>query len=450
MAFVLRFAKTIRNNWKKSTVFGSAVAYGVSYSKEKYDIKQLMRYYCTEASRYGDVKIGQNQRPPKVLVLLNPAANRKDSEEDFQNYCEPILHLAGYEVDIVKTDSEGHARRYVEELATLPDALIVGGGDGTLSEAVSGMKRRADGSQCPIGVLPLGRTNTLARKLFAAEGAKHSDLENVRTMANAAYAVIAGKKEKKDVMRIEVLPSVADETPPEKPVYALGTLQWGAFRDILALRDKYWYTASLRDYTAFLFNAFDGGHTWNCKARLAYTEPCTGCSNCYRDLDDQWAVKKQQEQQPRRWWSMFVPRSKTPPKTDYTKIVNEKCSVRHEIEIDPSELVIKTQNVDDTGEEPEQEQGKDSKLQLIVGAQVDSGFGFISDSWSRLRQRKYFECPPAATEGAISARTIELLPERLKVEETDPDLYYSIDNEAYEVRPVRVTLVPKAIEVFTF
>uniref|UniRef100_A0A182S882 DAGKc domain-containing protein n=1 Tax=Anopheles maculatus TaxID=74869 RepID=A0A182S882_9DIPT len=186
MAFVIRFAKAVRNNWKKST---------------------------------------------------------------FHNYCEPILHLAGFEVDVVKTDSEGHARRYVEELANLPDALIVGGGDGTLSEAVSGMKRRQDGAQCPIGVLPLGRTNTLAVKLFSAEGAKNSDLENVRTMANAAYAVIAGKKEKTDVMRIEVLPSVADESPPEKPVYAVGALQWGAFRDILALRDKYWYTASLRDYT---------------------------------------------------------------------------------------------------------------------------------------------------------------------------------------------------------
>uniref|UniRef100_A0A182R076 Acylglycerol kinase, mitochondrial n=1 Tax=Anopheles farauti TaxID=69004 RepID=A0A182R076_9DIPT len=446
MAFVIRFAKAVRNNWKKSTVFASALAYGVSYSNEKYEIKQLMRYYCTEASRYGDVKIGLNQRPPKVLVLLNPAANRKSSEEDFQSYCEPILHLAGFEVDVVKTDSEGHARRYVEELATLPDALIVGGGDGTLSEAVSGMKRRQDGAQCPIGVLPLGRTNTLAMKLFSAEGAKNTDLENVRSMANAAYAVIAGKKEKTDVMRIEVLPSAADETPPEKPVYAVGALQWGAFRDILSLRDKYWYTASLRDYTAFLFNAFDSAHTWNCKAKIAYTEPCTGCSNCYRDFDDQWAAAKKQEQQPRRWWSVFVPRSKTAPKTDYSKIVNEKCSVRHEIEVDPAEVVIKTGNVTST-EEGESVGETSTKLDVVVGEQVDSSFSFIGGSWGRVKNRKFLECP---SKEHISVRTVELHPARLKVEESDPELYYSIDNEAYEVRPVRITLVPKAVEIFTF
>ncbi|XP_035910530.1 acylglycerol kinase, mitochondrial [Anopheles stephensi] len=446
MAFVIRFAKAVRNNWKKSTVFASALAYGVSYSNEKYEIKQLMRYYCSEASRYGDVKIGLNQRPPKVLVLLNPAANRKSSEEDFHNYCEPILHLAGFEVDVVKTDSEGHARRYVEELANLPDALIVGGGDGTLSEAVSGMKRRQDGTQCPIGVLPLGRTNTLAVKLFSPEGANNSDLENVRTMANAAYAVIAGKKEKTDVMRIEVLPSVADETPPEKPVYAVGALQWGAFRDILALRDKYWYTASLRDYTAFLFNAFDGAHTWKCKAKIAYTEPCSGCSNCYKDMDDQWAAAKRQEQQPRRWWSVFVPRSKTAPKTDYSKIINERCSVRHELEVDPSELVIKTGNV--AVEEKGSETKEDStKLEVLVGEQADSSFNFIGESWGRVKGRKFFECP---AKDSFSVRTVELFPERLKVEESDPELYYSIDNEAYEVRPVRITVVPKAVEIFTF
>uniref|UniRef100_A0A182MPD4 Acylglycerol kinase C-terminal domain-containing protein n=1 Tax=Anopheles culicifacies TaxID=139723 RepID=A0A182MPD4_9DIPT len=332
MAFVIRFAKAVRNNWKKSTVFASALAYGVSYSNEKYEIKQLMRYYCTEASRYGEVKIGLNQRPPKVLVLLNPAANRKSSEEDV------------------------------------------------------------------------------------------------------------------NVMRIEVLPSAADESPPEKPVYAVGALQWGAFRDILALRDKYWYTASLRDYTAFLFNAFDGAHTWNCKAKISYTEPCSGCSNCYKDMDDQWAAAKKQEQQPRRWWSVFVPRAKTNPKTDYSKIINEKCSVRHELEVDPSELVIKTGNV--AVEDKESENNEEStKLEVLVGEQVDSSFSFIGDSWGRVNNRKYFECP---VKESISVRTVELMPERLKVEETDPEIYYSIDNEAYEVRPVRITLVPKAVEIFTF
>lgn len=436
MAFVIRFAKGVRNHWKKSTFLASAVAYGVSYSHEKYEIKQLMRHYCTEASKYGDIVVGKTQRLQKVLVLLNPAANRKSCEEDFHDYCEPILHLAGFEVDIVKTDSEGHARRYLEELATLPDAIVVAGGDGTVSEVVSGLKRRGDGAECPIGVLPVGRTNGLAMALFRSSE-DTSKLEDVRAMANAAYAVVAGKKEKMDLMKIEVLPNEIDEKVPEKPVYAVGSLHWGAFRDILALRDKYWYTGSLRDYTAFLFNLFDGKHTWNCKAKVTYTEPCQGCSKCYQEH------QQQPKQEPaRRWWSVFIPKAKTAQGVDYSKVVNEKCSVPFELEVDAAELVLQTTNADLSASKE-----ADSKLCVKIGTPVDSVFSFLSDSWSRIWNRKFVHCP---TEKTVEARTVYLIPEKLKPDEGDSEAYYSIDNEAYEVRPVRVTLVPRAVEVFTF
>ncbi|XP_039449692.1 acylglycerol kinase, mitochondrial [Culex pipiens pallens] len=437
MAFVIRFAKGVRNHWKKSTFLASAVAYGVSYSREKYEIKQLMRHYCTEASRYGDVQIGVNQRLQKVLVLLNPAANRKSSEEDFHEYCEPILHLAGFEVEIIKTDSEGHARRYVEELAVLPDAIIVAGGDGTVSEAVSGLKRRTDGAQCPVGVLPVGRTNTLANTLFRSSEQTNT-LEDVRAMANAAYAVVAGKKEKMDVMKIEVLPNEADEKVPEKPVYAVGMLSWGAFRDILSLRDKYWYTGSLRDYTAFLFNAFDGKHSWNCQAKVTFTEPCAGCKDCYKDLQQEQPKKEQ----PRRWWSVFLPKAKPAQGVDYSKVINDRCSVEHEVQIEPSELILQTMNI-----EPDGDRNDKPKLSLKVGTSVDSSFSFLGDSWSRLWNRKYIDC---ITEKEIDVRKVEILPAKLKLEDSEPDLFYSIDNEAYDVRPVRVTLLPNSVEMFTF
>lgn len=356
----------------------------------------------------------------------------------FHDYCEPILHLAGFEVDVVKTDSEGHARRYLEELAALPDAIVVAGGDGTVSEVVSGLKRRTDGAECPIGVLPVGRTNGLATALFRTSD-QTTTLEDVRAMANAAYAIVAGKKEKMDLMKIEVLPNEIDETVPEKPVYALGSLHWGAFRDILALRDKYWYTGSLRDYTAFLFNAFDGKHTWNCKAKVTYTKPCEGCSKCYKD--------NQQEQQPkkepaRRWWSVFLPRAKTTQSVDYSKVVNENCSVPHELEVDPSEFVLQTRN-----SQMGSKDGTVSNLSVQIGTSADSAFSFLGDSWSRIWNRRYIECP---TEKSIEARTVYLIPEKLKVDESDSEAYYSIDNEAYEVRPIRVTLVPRSVEVFTF
>lgn len=56
----------------------------------------------------------------------------------YEKYCAPILNVGGLSIDIFKTDSEGHARRYVEELDVLPHAILCGGGDGTLAEIVTG------------------------------------------------------------------------------------------------------------------------------------------------------------------------------------------------------------------------------------------------------------------------------------------------------------------------
>ncbi len=37
MAFVVKFVKTVRNNWKKSIFFTGVVAYGLKFGKGKYE-----------------------------------------------------------------------------------------------------------------------------------------------------------------------------------------------------------------------------------------------------------------------------------------------------------------------------------------------------------------------------------------------------------------------------
>lgn len=44
------------------------------------------------------------------------------------------MHLAGYSVTVLTTEREGGGRSLVENLIGETDALIVAGGDGTLSE----------------------------------------------------------------------------------------------------------------------------------------------------------------------------------------------------------------------------------------------------------------------------------------------------------------------------
>lgn len=233
-------------------------------------------------------------------------------------------------------------------------------------------------------------------------------------------------------MKIQLIPGEnADQMEPKKPFYAVGSLFWGSFNDIMRKKEKYWYTGSLRNYTAFLFNGFGRRDiTWNCKANLIYSDPCSGCSNCYEKTES-----KTQKLHSGRWWSKFASQEKAP---DYSKILNANCLTTHEESIDTSELVISTNTAEGISDNK-------SKLNIKLSTKSDDqGIDYIQSSWKRLRERRYLDLPDSRT---IEARTLVLLPETSSDE--DKEVYYSIDNESYEVMPIKITLLPKRVEFFT-
>jgi diacylglycerol kinase family enzyme len=77
-----------------------------------------------------------------------------------------ILRRSGIETELVKTAGQGSARELARAaLAGTSEWVIVCGGDGTINEAVNGMA----GSPTPLGILPGGTANTLARELGLPE-----------------------------------------------------------------------------------------------------------------------------------------------------------------------------------------------------------------------------------------------------------------------------------------
>ena len=69
-----------------------------------------------------------------------------------------------HQVSLIRTEAEGQARDIMEVMDNT-DAVLVAGGDGTVSEALTGLLRRQDANHAarrfPIGIAPLGRTNQL-------------------------------------------------------------------------------------------------------------------------------------------------------------------------------------------------------------------------------------------------------------------------------------------------
>ncbi|WP_067488349.1 diacylglycerol/lipid kinase family protein [Actinomadura hibisca] len=110
-------------------------------------------------------------KPELEAVIREPGRGRavlvvnSRSRRGRRRYAEArrLLREAGLEFDEVLpvTDPERLPELFAEVLAKEPDLVVVGGGDGTVAEAVGNLAHR----DVALGVLPLGTTNNFARSL---------------------------------------------------------------------------------------------------------------------------------------------------------------------------------------------------------------------------------------------------------------------------------------------
>nr|XP_018912625.1 PREDICTED: acylglycerol kinase, mitochondrial [Bemisia tabaci] len=416
----------IRNNWKKS-VFGSvALVYGVNLGNEKYLKSCMLREYCETAAQFGEAPIGAVQKPRHITVILNPAANRRQAKLQYELYCAPILNLSGASVDVLQTTGEGGGRTLVEKLSTETDAIIVAGGDGTVSEVITGLLRRFEGNihkalQIPIGILPLGRTNSVIKSLVKID---ENELKE-KVLTDAAMNVVNEKTKRLDVISVQL---TEDLPIGKRPIYALSSVEWGALRNADAAQDKYWYYGVFRNYMSYLFH---GTPKSEVQTELSFTPPCTGCNNCFSIRKD----LHKEEGHSKKWWHYFLPvmsRQSSEKQVDYSSIMNPDCSQVTNKKVESINLAITTTNI-----QPESSSDI-PHLNVYIAEPEMSYIDFVKKGFKRIEDR-VFEAPES-----FEAHILELHP----VLKTDEEMYFSIDNEPYEVRPVKITLLPKSINVF--
>lgn len=116
------------------------------------------------------------------------------------------MHLAGISTTIVDIQSGSHARNVITNLETPTDAIIVAGGDGTLSDVTTGLMRKYEYNlhsvrQCPIGILPLGSTNTIASMFYQG----YKNLADIHHMIDATMAIIKNNLKTIDAIEIKLL-----------------------------------------------------------------------------------------------------------------------------------------------------------------------------------------------------------------------------------------------------
>ena len=96
-------------------MFSGALVYGVNYGKDRWKENELMRKFAAEAARFGEKSIPlANTRPYHVTVILNPAANGGKGRKNYEQYCAPLLHLAGLKVSVIRTEAQSQASEIME------------------------------------------------------------------------------------------------------------------------------------------------------------------------------------------------------------------------------------------------------------------------------------------------------------------------------------------------
>lgn len=409
MARVVKVFRTLRNHWKKSTFAVCVLSYGGYWLYGKHCDSVLRREACLLAREYGQQQIAPQERIRKATVILNPAACNGKANNLFEKNAAPILHLAGVQITVVKTDYEGQAKKLIE-LMEETDMLIVAGGDGTLQEVITGLLRRPDQdifSKTPIGFIPLGSHNSLSPSLHLLSDNK------VKDITSATLSILKGETVPLDVLQIK--------GEKEQPVFALMGLRWGAFRDVASKISKYWYLGPLKTNAAHWFSTL---REWPLvrDVSVSYLAPTLRPP----DLPPVKAPRPNLIYRIiRRLKNYWNPPAEEPPKVEEPEKWEEQ-------QLSTLELFIQTHN-----KNPVERRINDSLRisaethNLTMGEFITAGNKKAAD-------------PTVFTENATE---LEAGACRLQLPEGASG-FYNIDNEEYEAMPVEVRLLPRKLRFF--
>ena len=98
----------------------------------------------------------------KMLLLVNPCSGRRRVVPMLPQIVNTFAEN-GYETRVYLSTHRGEISELAEKYGGEADRVVCAGGDGTLNEMISGLLR--GGHDVPIGYIPAGTTNDLARTL---------------------------------------------------------------------------------------------------------------------------------------------------------------------------------------------------------------------------------------------------------------------------------------------
>ena len=193
--------RTIRNHWKKSLFAFCALSYGSKWSYDRYQANEIRQFYCRQASLLGSQKLPSMSRAKRVAVLLDGKAKSVYDKTIF-----PLLHLIGLDVRVYRVDNITDPNGLSDLLKNKLDgeelsALMVVGGDTTLSDLAPHFLQSPVLENLPICLVPIGEHVSFARRLFPTTSKKKLQ-DDVTLLCESVFALFNGTIVKRPLLKI--------------------------------------------------------------------------------------------------------------------------------------------------------------------------------------------------------------------------------------------------------
>jgi len=195
--------RTIRNHWKKSLFAFCAVSYGTKWSYDRYQANQIRAFYFQQASVLGSQPIPSMNRLNRIAVLLNGKANNGKAKSIYDKTIFPLLHLIGLDVRVYRLDTATDLNDLLTNKIEPNElnALVIVGGDGTISELTPYFLQSTVLENLPICIIPIGEHVSFARSLFPLTN-KNKLHDDISLLCESVFALFNGKIVRKPLLKI--------------------------------------------------------------------------------------------------------------------------------------------------------------------------------------------------------------------------------------------------------
>ncbi|XP_039958932.1 sphingosine kinase 2 [Bactrocera tryoni] len=166
----------------------------------------------------------------QLLIFLNPKSGSGKGREMFHKQMAPVLKEADVPYELHVTAHYNFAREYVRKHSDLLrsySGIVVASGDGLFYEVLNGIMEREDWRaitrQLPLGIVPCGSGNGLARSIAYL----YKEPYGPKPILYATLTCIAGKLAPMDLVRIDI-----GKEGKASEMYSFLSVGWGLIVDV--------------------------------------------------------------------------------------------------------------------------------------------------------------------------------------------------------------------------